>query len=128
MTVMLWLWQNFVDEISNLLISENITFNQYDLYRSGFLKKDPNHSPNSHQKIWRTYGLRTDALLGVISDILWVSANPVDVKNYLQQGNRPQAACSSNFLMWVWGMISFHSSKKSPVISLELAFLSTEME
>ena len=51
-------------------------------YRSGFLKKDRNHSPCSHPKIWRTYGLRTGALLGIISDIhrvLWVSADPVDV-------------------------------------------------
>ena len=28
-------------------------------YRSGFLKKDRNHSLNSHQKIWRTNCLRT---------------------------------------------------------------------
>ena len=38
-------------------------------YRSGFLKKDRNHFPNSHLQIWRPYGLGTVVLLGVISDI-----------------------------------------------------------
>ena len=33
-------------------------------YRSGFLKKDWNHSPKSFQKIWRTYCLGTNAWLG----------------------------------------------------------------
>ena len=31
-------------------------------YRSGFLKKNQNHSPNSHPKIWRTYGLTKDTI------------------------------------------------------------------
>ena len=40
------------------------------------------------------------ALLGVISDIhrvLWISADPVDVRNKPHQGTRPKAICSSNF-------------------------------
>ena len=39
-------------------------------------------------------GLRTGALLGFIYDIhrvVWVSADPVDARNGLQQANRPQA-------------------------------------
>ena len=39
---------------------------------------------------------------GVISDIhrvLWVSVDPVDVRNDSQQGTCPQAVCNSNFLM-----------------------------
>ena len=73
-----------------------------------------NQFPNSHKKSWRSNGLRT----GVIFDIhrvLWVNVDPVDVRNDYQQGTRPHAIISSNFLMWVWGVISFHSSKKSPV-------------
>ena len=50
-------------------------------YRSGFLKRDQNHSPNSHQKIWRTNGLRTSALLGFISDIHRVRNNPENPVN-----------------------------------------------
>ena len=33
------------------------------LYRSGFLKRDRNNSPNSHQNIWRKNGLKTGSLL-----------------------------------------------------------------
>ena len=42
------------------------------------------------------------ALLVLASDIywvLWVSADPVDVRNDCQQGTYPEAVCSSNFLM-----------------------------
>ena len=48
--------------------------------------------------------------------VLWVSVSPVDVKNDSQQGTLPQAICSSNFLMWIWWVILFHSSKKSHVL------------
>ena len=42
------------------------------------------------------------ALLGFIFDINGVHINPenpVNVRNDSQQGNRPQAICSANFLM-----------------------------
>ena len=45
---------------------------------------------------------------GLISDIHRVRTNPenpVDVRNELQQGTRPQAICSLNFLMWFLGVI-----------------------
>ena len=77
---------------------------------------------NSDQKIWRTKGLRTNVLLGVISDIQRVCINPEDpmnVRNDPPQGTRPQAGCSSNFLMWIWGEILFQSSKKLPIKSLK---------
>ena len=94
------------------------------IYRSGFLKRDLKPSPNSHQKIWRTICLRTVALLGFISDIhrvLWVSANPVDVRNEPQQGTCPQAISSSNFQMWIWEVISIAFEKAWPVqIKVEL--------
>ena len=64
----------------------------------------------------RTNGVRTGALLGVISDIHRVCTNPedfMDVRNDPQQGTSLQAVCSSNFLIWIWGMISFHSSKST---------------
>ena len=90
----------------------------YLSYRWLFWRMEGNHSPNSHQKIWRTNGLRTGVLLGVISDMHMVHINledPMDVRNDLQQDTRPHAVSFSNFLIWVWGVISFHSSKKSPV-------------
>ena len=89
------------------------------LYRSGFLKRDQNHSPNSHQKIWRTNGWRTGALLGVISDIHRVGINPknpMDIRNDSKQGTCLQAICSSNFLVWIWGMISIPFEKIWPVL------------
>ena len=85
-------------------------------YRWFFWRMEWNCSPNSHQKIWRTNGLRTVVFLMVINDIhevLWVNADPVDVRNDFQQDTYLQAISSSNFLMWVLGVISFHSSKKS---------------
>ena len=45
------------------------------------------------------------------------SMDPVDVRNDSQQGTRSQAVCYSNFL--IWGVISFHSSKKSPVLGCD---------
>ena len=48
----------------------------YFIYRWLFWRMEQNHSPNSHQKIWRTNSLRMDALLGVISDIHMVHTNP----------------------------------------------------
>ena len=77
-----------------------------------------NHSPNSHQKIWRINGLRTGAFLRVIFDIHKIHTNPedpMDIRNDPQKGILPQAVCSSNFLMWLCGVISFLSSKKSPL-------------
>ena len=44
-------------------------------------------------------------LLEVISDIhrvLWVNADPMDVRNDSQQDTRPQAVSSSNFLCEFW--------------------------
>jgi hypothetical protein len=73
------------------------------------LKKDRNYSPNSHLEIWRPNGLRTSALLGVISDIHRVHTNLenlLDVTNEPQQDNGLQAIWSSNFWMWIWGLIS----------------------
>ena len=57
----------------------------------------------------------------VISDIhrvFWVSVDPVDVRNYSQQGTRPQAICSSNFLMWIWGVISIIFEKTWPITTV----------
>ena len=57
-------------------------------------------------------------LMGANSDIhrvLWVNAKPVDVKNDSQQGTHPQAICSSNFLMWILGVISILFEKTGPV-------------
>ena len=54
------------------------------------------------------------ALVGFISDIhrvLWIIADPVDVRNESQQGTRPQAIRSSNFLIWIWGVISISFEK-----------------
>ena len=84
-------------------------------YRWFFWRMEENHSPISYQKIWRTTGLKTGALLVVISDIhrvLWVSSDTDDVS----QGTHPPAVCFSNFLMWIWGVISFQSPKISLVI------------
>jgi hypothetical protein len=39
----------------------------------------------------------------------------MDVRNDPQQETNPQAVSSSNLLMGIRGVISFHSSKKSPV-------------
>ena len=77
-----------------------------------------NHSPNSHTKTWRTNSLGTSALMGVISDIHRVRINlndPGNVRNEPQQGTHRQAITSSNFQMWIWEVILFYSSKKSPV-------------
>ena len=90
-------------------------------YRWLFWRMERNNSPNSHQKIWRTNSLRMRVLLEVISDIHRVRINPedpMDVRNDPQQDTCPQAVSSSNFLMWIWGVISFHSSKKSLVKEL----------
>ena len=38
----------------------------------------------------------------------------MDVRNDSHQGNCPKTVGSSSFCMWVWGVISFHSSKKLP--------------
>ena len=49
-----------------------------------------------------------------------VYINPEDTMNvryYPQQDTHLQAISSSNFLMWIWVVISFHSSKKSFVNS-----------
>ena len=57
-------------------------------------------------------------LLDAISDIHRGHIHPedpVDVRNDPQEDTCPQAVSSSNFLMWIWGGIWFHSSKKSPV-------------
>ena len=79
-----------------------------------YLRMERNHSPNSHQKIWRNNGLRTGVVLGVISDITQ-RILLMDVRSDPQQDTHPQVIISSNFLMWIWGVISFYSSKKSPV-------------
>ena len=79
------------------------------VYRSGFLKRDQYHSPNSHQKIWRTNGLMTGALLEVISLIHRIrrsQEDPMDVRNDSKQGTCSQAVWSSKFLMWIWRVIS----------------------
>ena len=60
------------------------------------------------------------ALLGFIFNIhgvLWVSADPVDVKNETQLGTCPQAICFLNFLMWIWGVISILFEKTWPLKS-----------
>ena len=64
-------------------------------YRSGFRKKDQNHSRNSYQKIWKTNGLRTGALLAVISDIHRVCTNPEDP---MDVRNNPQYTFSIRIL------------------------------
>ena len=51
----------------------------------------------------------------------------VDVRNNSHQDTRPQVVSSSNFLMWVWGVISFHSLKKSPVLHNLIHFLDIDM-
>ena len=53
-------------------------------YRWLFWGTEENHSPNSHQKIWRRNILKTGVLLWVISDIHRVRTNqeePTDVRN-----------------------------------------------
>ena len=47
--------------------------------------------------------------------VLWVSADPVDVRNDTHQGTRSQAICSSNFLKWIWGVILIPFEKTWPV-------------
>ena len=50
----------------------------------------------------KNYGLKAGVLLGLISDIhsvLYVSADPVDVRNGSQQGTHPQAVSSSIFFV-----------------------------
>lgn len=66
-------------------------------------------SSNSHKNIWRTNSLGMVGLLGFISDIqkvLYVSEDPMDVRNHPQKGTSPQpvssskpfrACCSSHF-------------------------------
>ena len=74
-----------------------------------FSKENENESSNSNKKIWRTNGLRTGVLLGVISNMHRVHINledPMDVRNDLQQGNCFQAVCFSHFFMRIWGVIS----------------------
>ena len=88
-----------------------------------FSKENKNASSNSNQKMWRTNGLRTSALLGFIYDIhrvLLVSPDPVDVLNEPQQGTCPQVSCSSNFLMWICGVISILFKKTRPVLNRKL--------
>ena len=101
-------------------------------YRWLFWRMERNYTPNSHQKIWRTNCLRTGVLLGVISNNHRVRINPedpMDVRNDPPKGTHPQDISASNFLMWIWWVISFHSLKKSPVLkhtpsSAEVCWLS----
>ena len=39
------------------------------------------------------------------SEVLWVSADAVDVRDEPQHATRTQAISSSNFLMGIWGVI-----------------------
>ena len=93
-------------------------FKKVFLHRSAFLKRNRNRSPNSHQKIWRTCGLWTGALMRFLSDIHKVCTNPensVNVWDEPQQGTCSQAICFSNFLMWIWGVILIPFEKTRPV-------------
>ena len=87
-------------------------------YRSGFFQKGSKSLSKFTSENLKNNGLRTGALLGFISDIHRVRTNPansLDVGIEPRQGTCLQAICSSNFLMLIWGVILFHSSKKSPV-------------
>ncbi len=52
----------------------------------------------------------------------------MNVRNDPQQDTRPQPVSSSNFLMWIWGVILFHSSKKSPVTKEEEIDITDEVK
>ena len=67
------------------------------MYTLLFWRREQNHFPNSHKKIWRTKGLRTGVLLGVISDIHMLG--PHQPRNDPKKDTCPQAVISSNFLM-----------------------------
>ena len=90
-----------------------------DFITGNFFEEWNKITPQIHiRKFLTINNLRTDVLLGVISDIhrVWIKPkDPMNVKNEPQHDTRPQGVSSLNFLMWTWGVISFHSSKESPV-------------
>ena len=65
-----------------------------------------NHSPNSHQKIWRTNGLRMGSLLGVVFDIHRVCTSPED---YGCQKWLPTRHLSSSRLFFKFSDVSLGS-------------------
>ena len=90
-------------------ISSNVS-NKYKMkVQFRFLLKDWNHSPNSHQKIWRTNDLRTGALLGVISDIHRVCTNPEDPMAYGCQKWSPLRHLSSSCMFFKFSDVNLGS-------------------
>ena len=86
----------------DLTINQSLKFFEVFLtdifvYRSGFLKRDRNHSPKSHQTTFITW--LEDGLISDIHSVQTIPELPMDVRNEHQQGTCPQAICSSNFLM-----------------------------